>query len=165
MERAASMASGPSGATGNSPSGPSLRVDAPMGQPGWHEEMGQKLTWMAGNNHQQADLVLNPPHLGRVEVSLTMNGDQATAVFTSANPAVREALENSLYRLREVLADAGVNLGQTQVGSESPNQSPRQRDLDSGINDGLRFTSPILPSGAEAAARTGAGRGMIDIFA
>ena len=52
-----------------------------------------------------------------------MTGDQATATFVSANPAVREAIENAVPRLREVLADAGVTLGQTQVGSDSPQQS------------------------------------------
>lgn len=165
MERAAAMtpnAASPANATSSSPS---LRIDTPLGQAGWHDEMGQKLTWMVGNNRQQADLVLNPPQLGRVEVSLTMNGDQATAIFTSPNPAVREALENSLHRLREVLADAGVSLGQTQVGSESPNQSQRKNEADFGRNEGVRYASPIPSPGVETIARTGAGRSMIDIFA
>lgn len=152
--------------SGSSPAS-SLRIDTPLGQAGWHDEVGQKLTWMVGNNRQQADLVLTPPHLGRVEVSLTMNGDQATAIFTSANPAVREALEGSLHRLREVLADAGVSLGQTQVGSESPQQSSRKNDEDFGINGGLRYASSIIPvPGAETTiARTGGGRSMVDVFA
>jgi flagellar hook-length control protein FliK len=165
MERAMTMAPGATGVAGGSSSTPSLRVDTPLGQTGWHEEMGQKLTWMVGNNRQQADLVLNPPQLGRIEVSLTMNGDQATAIFTSPNPAVREALENSLHRLREVLADAGVSLGQAQVGSESPHQSSAKNEPDFGMNESVRYASAIpLPAG-ETIARSGAGRSMIDIFA
>jgi flagellar hook-length control protein FliK len=127
--------------------------------------MGQKLTWMVGNNRQQADIVLTPPQLGRVEVSLTMNGDQATAIFTSPNPAVREALEASMHRLREVLADAGVSLGQTQVGSESPNQSSRQDERGLGSAEGVRYASAIPLPAMQATERTGAGRGMVDIFA
>lgn len=164
LERAATQT--PVAGSGNGPSaGTQLRIDTPLGQSGWHAEMGQKLTWMAGNNRQQADLVLNPPHLGRIEVSLTMNGDQASAVFTSANPAVREALENSLHRLREVLADAGVSLGQTQVGSESPHQSSRKDEPDFGMNQGMRYASAIPLPAAHAVAGTSAGRSMIDIFA
>jgi DNA-binding transcriptional ArsR family regulator len=80
----------------------------------------------------------------------------------SAPVAVREALESSLHRLREVLADAGVSLGQAQVGSESPNQAARRDEIDFGRNQGVRYASPIpLPT----TARTSAGRGMIDIFA
>jgi len=165
MERAMAMTPGATSTAGGTSSTPSLRIDTPLGQPGWHDEMGQKLTWMVGNNRQQADLVLNPPQLGRIEVSLTMNGDQATAIFTSPNPAVREALENSLHRLREVLADAGVSLGQAQVGSESPHQSSAKNEPDFGMNESVRYASAIPLPAVEAVARTGAGRSMIDVFA
>jgi flagellar hook-length control protein FliK len=165
LDRAAAMPTGQSGTANPASSGPGLRVDTPLGQSGWHEEMGQKLTWMVANNRQQADLVLTPAQLGRVEVSLTMNGDQATAIFTSANPAVREALEGSLQRLREVLADAGVSLGQTQVGSESPSQSSRQEERGFGTEQGVRYAATVAPPGSSATARSGAGRGMVDVFA
>ena len=169
MDRAAAMTPGVVSPGNGAPANPSLRIDTPLGQTGWQEEMGQKLTWMFGNGRQQADLVLTPPNLGRVEVSLTMNGDQASAIFTSSNPAVREALESSLHRLREVLADAGVSLGQTQVGSESPNPSPRKEEAGGkpgfGGNEGLRYASNVAVPGATAMGRTGAGRGMIDTFA
>lgn len=167
MERAGALASSSTSSTGNTSTSPSLRVDTPFGQAGWHDDVGQKLTWMVGNNRQQADLVLNPPQLGRIEVSLTMNGDQATAIFTSSNPAVREALEGSLHRLREVLADAGVNLGQTQVGSESPNsQSGRRNENELGTKDAAAsYASPLPMLGGQAVANAGLARSMIDIFA
>ena len=165
MERAANIAPGTANPASHASSGPALRIDTPLGQSGWHEEMGQKLTWMAGNNRQQAELVLTPPQLGRVEVSLTMNGDQATAIFTSPNPAVREALEASLQRLREVLADAGVSLGQTQVGSESPSQSSRREERGFGADQGVRYAATVALPGSPATARSGAGRGMVDVFA
>jgi flagellar hook-length control protein FliK len=165
MDRAAAMAPGVASATSHASSAPGLRIDTPLGQSGWHEEMGQKLTWMVSNNRQQADLVLTPPQLGRVEVSLTMNGDQATAIFTSGNPAVREALEASLQRLREVLADAGVSLGQTQVGSESPSQSSRQEERGFGTDQGVRYAATVALPGSSTTARGGTGRGMVDVFA
>lgn len=166
IDRATTMAptNATSQASGTS-SSPALRIDTPVGKAGWQEEIGQKLTWMVGNGRQQADLVLTPPQLGRVEVSLTMNGDQASAIFTSSNPAVREALESSLHRLREVLAEAGVSLGQTQVGSQSPNQSQRRDDADFGVKDGLRYASTIPLPETKASARHSGGHSMIDIFA
>ena len=165
MDRANLMTPVPASASNGVSSGQSLRIDTPLGQAGWHDEMGQKLTWMVGNNRQQADLVLNPPQLGRIEVSLTMNGDQATAIFTSANPAVRETLEGSIHRLREVLADAGVSLGQTQVGSESPQQSARRNETGPNANESVRYASAIPLPSVQPVARAGAGRSMIDIFA
>lgn len=168
MERATTLTQTSTGRTEAS-SVASLRIDTPMGQTGWHDEMGQKLTWMVGNNRQQADLVLTPPQLGRVEVSLTINGDQASAVFTSANPAVREALEESMERLRETLASAGVTLGQAQVGAETPNQfanaEEQGNNSSTGRNNGERYGSELgLPMTASI-SRPASGRGMVDLFA
>ncbi|MBI5920429.1 MAG: flagellar hook-length control protein FliK [Betaproteobacteria bacterium] len=110
-----------------------LPVDTPVGSHGWDGEVGNKLIWMIGRQEQRAELVLNPPQLGRVEVSLSMNASQTNAVFVSANPAVRDALEAAMPRLREILADAGINLGQAQVGADTgsngaANQSTNQRE-------------------------------------
>lgn len=165
VERAAAMTPAATSQTSGANATTNLRIDTPLGQAGWHDEMGQKLTWMVGNKTQQADIVLTPPQLGRVEISLTMNGDQATAIFTSPNAAVREVLENSLHRLREVLADAGVSLGQAQVGSESPNQSSRKNEPDFGTKGGVHYASTISLQGVESVARGHTGRSMIDIFA
>ena len=111
--------------TGTSALSPALElpVEIRLGQTAWRDEVGQKLTWMVSNNRQQADLVLNPPQLGRIEVTLSLDGNQASASFTSPHAAVREALESAMTRLRDVLADAGVALGQTHVGSESRRDS------------------------------------------
>ena len=169
MQHAALVIPVPASPTNSAASSQNLSINTPLGQPGWQEEIGQKLTWMVGNGRQQADLVLTPPNLGRVEVSLTMNGDQATAVFASSSQAVRETLENSLHRLREVLADAGVSLGQAQVGSESPNRSSREQEAGGkqglGVNDGVRYASNASLPRPTAVAERGFGRGIIDTFA
>jgi len=157
------------------PSAPSAlpqgRVETPMGAAGWANEVGDKMTWMASSQLSKAELVLNPPDLGRIEVSLTIKGDQATAQFVSANPQVRETLEASIPRLREALADAGVNLGQTHVGSEAQNQSSAQGDSRDNRNanatgdfaanlpDEMRIVRP------DPSAWTRRGSGMLDVFA
>ncbi len=143
-------------------------VDTPFNQPGWSNEVGDKLTWMVTSQRQQAELVLNPPQLGRIDVSLTVTGDQATATFASPNAAVREMLENSLPRLREILAGAGINLGESQVGAESQSrfggETADNRRTDRRSLEALATADALQLLGtAPAATRTG--RGMVDIFA
>lgn len=145
------------------------RLEAPVGSRQWDGEFANKLAWVVTRNEQRADLILNPPDLGRVEVSLSVKGEQATAVFTSANAAVREAIEAALPRLREVLLEAGVNLGQTHVGSESPQQSPeRNKNGDNSSNAidaaGLGADAATLADGAPGSAIR-SGRGLVDVFA
>ena len=146
-----------------------VRMDTPVGHKDWSTELGNKLTWMATAQRQQADLVLNPPQLGRVEVSLTVSGDQASAVFASPNAAVRELIEDSLPRLKEILSGAGINLGEAQVGSESPSRFGNPAG-ENGRGQGLRedHMPPGLATPQPVAAEhrnLRAGLGMVDIFA
>jgi flagellar hook-length control protein FliK len=159
-------------ASGNTPATappPSVRIETGFGQAGWNHEMGEKLTWMVGNGRQQADLVLNPPQLGRIEVTMVVEGDNVSASFASPNAVVREALENSMSRLREVLAEAGVALGNTYVGAESRQDAGTMWQKDDRNAPGNRFGESNAAS-VEALAsgsiwRSGIGRGMVDVFA
>lgn len=91
----------------------------PLTHPAWGDEFSQKITWMATQHTQSAELHLNPPQLGPLDVVLKMNGDQATAMFTSPHAAVREAIEQALPKLREMLADNGIMLGNAMVSDHS----------------------------------------------
>lgn len=144
-----------------------MHMEHPVGHADWSNELGNKLNWMATAQRQQADLVLNPPQLGRVEISLTVTGDQATAVFASASSEVRELLEDSLPRLREILSGAGINLGEAEVGAESSNRFGTQ---DQPGDNGAGARGRALPGDdmgmiAIPGARMTSGRGMVDIFA
>ena len=153
------------------PAPASAAVATPVGAPGWSNEVGDKVVWMVGRQETRAELVLNPPQLGRIEVSLTMNGDQATATFTSANASVREALENAMPRLREVLQGAGISLGQTQVGAESFQQAAQQQQT--GDNPGRgngRGNADGTPQGLalgheHTPGQIKRGIGLVDTFA
>jgi len=70
-------------------------------------------------NHsiKQAHIRLDPPELGRLELTVRMEGDRLNVQLNVTNPAVREALIQSMERLRMSLAPhhAGgveVNVGQ-----------------------------------------------------
>ncbi len=148
----------------------SKAVTTPLGAAGWTQEVGNHVSWMANQHVAKADLVLNPPQMGRIEVSLTIQGDQATANFVAANAAVRDALEQSLPKLRETLADIGINLGQAQVGSDSPGQSANQREKGDNSARSLSIGGVSEIAGTKtdvgsANLGTSSGRGMVDTFA
>lgn len=146
-----------------------VRVATPFNHQGWAQEVEQKLAWVVTNSRQQADLVLNPPELGRIEVSLVIKGDEVSASFASPHQAVREAIEESLVRLRENLAEAGVSLGQTHVGRDSSRDAPFAKpDANAAENRNLRHDAglAVAPlSGNANAWQPTRGRGLVDIFA
>lgn len=144
-----------------------LSVPTPVRDQGWASDFGQKIVWLASNDKQSAQITLNPPQMGPIEIALTVDKGSATASFTSANAEVRNALETALPKLREMFASAGIELGQTNVSAESFKQQaesggahrgPSQWRSDQAI---LVADSRITLSGRAAQQ----GNGLVDIFA
>lgn len=138
-----------------------VRVDTPVGNRGWDAEIGQKVVLLVNRQESRAELTLTPPQLGKVEVTISVNGDQTSATFVSASPAAREALEQALPRLREILAEAGITLGQASVNAESA-----RRDKDAptpGRGDGQ--DTDAARSAAAPTQWTRRSNGLIDTFA
>jgi flagellar hook-length control protein FliK len=104
-------------ATSSTPSTPQLPVQTPASQQAWAEDVGNQVRWMLGRAESKAELVLTPPNLGKLEVSIALNGDQTTAQFVASSQAARDALEQALPRLREILEQAGISLGQANVST------------------------------------------------
>ncbi|NMG33185.1 flagellar hook-length control protein FliK [Azoarcus sp. TTM-91] len=105
---------------------PQLPVQTPAGQNGWAEDVGNKVVWMLGRAESKAELVLTPPNMGKVEVSIHLNGDQTTAHFVAASQAARDALEQALPRLREMLQQSGISLSQADVSTSGEQQAGTQ---------------------------------------
>ncbi|MXS76659.1 hypothetical protein ABF87_01535 [Nitrosomonas sp. JL21] len=104
-----------------------VQVDQPVGQPRWGGDFAQKIVWLTSQHHQVAEIHLNPAHLGPVDVMLNISQDQATVQFVSPHLAVREAIEAALPKLREMMAENGIQLGNVMVGAESFQQDNRQQ--------------------------------------
>ncbi len=128
------------------PSLSSIRPDMPlaMQQDNWEKPLGQQLLWMAQNQTQQAEIRVDPPHLGPIEVHLSLNDDQAKVSFFSHDAAVRETLENALPKLRDLFDSQGMQLNQANVSdqslarqhAETGNQSSRQGNTPRGDGAG-----------------------------
>lgn len=132
-----------------------LTINTPVTQDNWGEEFNQKITWLASSKEQTAELHLNPPQLGPMDVVLKVSGDQATALFTSPHAAVRDAIEQALPKLREMMADNGIMLGNATVSdqasrnSQDQSNSSAQRshpDNIAGISDSARSNMSVRVS-------------------
>lgn len=99
---------------------PGQSLEQPVGQPGWGRELGSRVLWLAKDNLQYAELRLNPPHLGPLEVRITLQQDQGASLsFLSNHTAVRDAVAGALPQLREMLADGGFTMLDVNVSHHS----------------------------------------------
>lgn len=102
---------------------PSQAVLTPeVGSGEWGQALGRQMLHMGKAGEQVAELQLNPPGLGPLKVTLSMNDNQVQAFFVSAHSSVRAAVEAALPQLRSTLADSGISLGNTSVDSGGQQQ-------------------------------------------
>jgi flagellar hook-length control protein FliK len=97
------------------PAAPTLAVAAAVGTPGWHEDVAQKFAHVVSMRLGEAEIRLNPAHLGPVGIEISYGDNQASVLITAAQPATRDALEQALPHLRELLAQQGIALGESMV--------------------------------------------------
>ena len=147
-----------------------ISLAPPLGATGWDNALGQKVLWMVSSQQQVVELTLNPPDLGPLQVVLSINNDQASATFVSPHADVRQALEAALPRLREMMADSGISLGNTTVSADtSQQQSGFERQDRSALRHGGNGTAMAASSahGADIGMshiQRGGSR-LVDIFA
>lgn len=141
---------------------PTFTVQQPVTDPSWAKAMSEQVINMVSLKADKAQIQLNPPQLGPIEVTLKMNGnDQAQVLFTAAVPATREALENHMHRLSSMLAAGGIQLTDAQVSSGQSGQQQQafQRRQSQRQEEGAE------PEAVDALSSIKAARGILSIFA
>ncbi len=87
------------------------------------DQLADRVQMMMSKNLKQIDIRLDPPELGRMHIKMQMHADGGASVhFTVASQHARDALEQSIPRLREMLSQQGVQLGGTSVQHQGAGQ-------------------------------------------
>jgi|GEM_PF-1965829 len=129
----------------------------------WGQAVAQQVAWFAGNGVQGAELQLNPPHLGPLEVKISVVNDQTQINFSSPHASVREALESGLGRLREMLEANGVELADVNVSGESQSDQTEHNDETARSRVGTEGDESWVEPGSPAAVSR-APMGLVDYF-
>lgn len=147
-------------------------VPAPVHDPRWAQQFSERVVWLARGDVQNAQINVNPAQLGPIQINISLNGDQMTAHFAVANQEVRQAIEDAMPRLREMLSGAGINLGQSNVGSQAQQQQQAQQESSQQAGNAPRFDGEEAILSPDQATHSGTsglparqGRGMVDLFA
>ncbi|OAJ92951.1 flagellar hook-length control protein FliK [Vibrio bivalvicida] len=112
------------------------------------EQVAERVQMMMSKNLKNIDIRLDPPELGRMQIRMHMNGDATTVHFTVANQQARDVIEQSMPRLREMLAQQGVQLGDSSVQQQASGQQQR-RYADNGQGNNGQGNGNLGPSGEE----------------
>ncbi|MBJ7267928.1 flagellar hook-length control protein FliK [Idiomarina abyssalis] len=83
------------------------------------QKLQERINIMMSRNIQRADIRLDPPELGSVQIRVNMSGEQASVQFQVQSAQAKDAIETAMPRLREMLEQQGIDLADTQVGEQS----------------------------------------------
>lgn len=126
-------------------------LDRPVGDPGWGQQLGDRIQWMLGRDVQAAELRIHPRHLGPIELRVTVQQDQTSVTLISQHGAVREAMEAALPRLRDMLVEQGMQHVDVNVSQHSfaEQRERRERNAEDGESPSVSEGAASAHDGAE----------------
>ncbi|MCU7555023.1 flagellar hook-length control protein FliK [Alteromonas sp. ASW11-19] len=79
------------------------------------QQLHEKIRWMVNARNPMAEIRLDPPELGSMQVRVNVNGDTASVNFVVQSQQAKDALADAAPRLRDMLAEQGIELGESFV--------------------------------------------------
>jgi flagellar hook-length control protein FliK len=160
LQALAAWGARPDGAAGAG----ALAAPLAVGQAGaqWAGELEARVQWLAGRNLRSAEIQLDPPELGPLQVQVQSHRDGTSVHFTTQSAAVRELVEASLPRLREMLESGGMNLVDVNVAQQQGGRGEREPLAGVPGIAGVRGEEDV--PGASTALVIGS-RGLVDAYA
>ena len=115
------------------------------------QQLGEKIRWMVNARNTMAEIRLDPPELGSMQVRVNVAGDAASVSFVVQSQQAREALADAMPKLRDMLSQQGIELGDAQVRKDNSSGQDNGQQLagdshqgqgagNRGENDGLDDT-------------------------
>jgi len=77
---------------------------------------------MANNGIQKAKIRLNPAHLGPVEAMVKLSGEAIVVNISSQHLMTKDAMENAMPRLKEMLNENGFSQVDVNVSHQDKNE-------------------------------------------
>ena len=144
----------------------SQAVQLPVQEAGWDQAIAERVVMMANGKLQNAEIRLTPADLGPLRIQLSLDDGAAHVTFQAQHAVTRDAIEQAMPRLREMLAEQGLSLGQASVSEEGSRQGVREEASDArtaavanadGELDGDEVEAPVT--------RQRVSNGLLDTFA
>lgn len=84
------------------------------------EFMVQKFDLTSANGVMEAKLQLTPEHLGKLDLQITVQNGQLTAVFHAESAAAKDMLDNQMSQLKAALQSQGLTVDRLEVWQGEP---------------------------------------------
>ena len=101
------------------------QLATPVQDPAWGDQLGDRLLMMAADKLQFAEIRLSPAELGPLRIRVSIDDGAASVTFHAQHAITRDALEQAMPRLRELLADNGLTLAEGRIANSGEQGVPQ----------------------------------------
>lgn len=91
-----------------------------------------KVNMMINLNNQEAEIRLDPAELGSMQIRIRSDAEQAQVNFVVQNQQAKELLEESMPKLKEMLEEHGIQLGDSNIEQQAEGGSDQQGNEQNG---------------------------------
>ena len=121
-------------ATQNTPLMQSTALQQPIEVQSKHASsvMGERIMMMINQGKQEVTIRLDPAELGSMNIKLQVQQDQLHVSIQTQVGQSRDIIEQNLPRLREQLAQQGINLGEANVEQQSKQEQSQSQHSSAG---------------------------------
>jgi flagellar hook-length control protein FliK len=87
-----------------------------------------KVLVMINQKLQKFEITLDPPEFGNMQVRVNLQGEQASVNFVVQNQQAKEAIEQNMQKLKDMLSEQGVDVGGANVEQQNQREQNDQRN-------------------------------------
>lgn len=135
------------------------------GNPAWGQAVSDRVVWLASQNGKVAEIRLDPPELGSLNVKLEIKNEQVSVVFNTPHASVKESLEQSLPKLREMFAEQGLELADSSVEDQSSQQREDTQQREAFASGGYGAEGELDDAPEVLATQAAQSVSMVDYYA
>lgn len=140
----------------------SLEVPLSLNHSQWAEKFSEQIVWLGHQTVKSAFIKIHPEDLGPIEINIKVVKDAASVNISTHNNHVRDVVDQALPRLKEMMAEQGINLSDVHIQSDANSRQHSQQNNDSTMGQSqdsdqeVQGTTPI---------KRRPPKGLIDYFA
>ena len=100
------------------------------------QQLNEKIRWMVNARNTMAEIRLDPPELGSMQVRVNVAGDAASVSFVVQSQQAKDALAEAMPKLRDMLSEQGIELGDAEVRKDNSSNNEHGQQLAGEANQG-----------------------------
>ncbi|MDF1929239.1 flagellar hook-length control protein FliK [Legionella pneumophila] len=94
----------------------------------WSEQLSEHIVWLGHQDVKSALIKIHPEELGPLEINVKVVKDNASVNISTHSVYVKEIVDQAIPRLREMMAQQGINLSEVHIGTDTSSRQGSQKN-------------------------------------